>query len=269
MKEITPLVSIIVPTNKRIEYLKKCIESIIQQTYTNFEVLIISDGQDTDTQKTVLEYQTDKRIFFYQYTKTSLPAAIRNFGLSHAKGQYIAFCDDDDFWDKDKLKKQILFCIKENAQICFTLSEKINAEGSVIKVSQYAQFRSYIDRFLYRLDCYFPFRNFVVLSSLIIRADVIQKFNEAIELRGSEDYELLLRLYKQSKVFFLKEKLVFYRIHNDNLSGDTFSAYKRCIKILEEKIIVKEYGFLTTYLARLTYKIRLFSIGFSKQKNKS
>ena len=66
MKEITPLISIIVPTNKRIEYLKKCIESIIEQTYTNFEVLIISDGQDSDTQNTVLEYQPDKRIFFYQ-----------------------------------------------------------------------------------------------------------------------------------------------------------------------------------------------------------
>jgi teichuronic acid biosynthesis glycosyltransferase TuaG len=267
MIENIPLVTIIIPTNRRIQYLQQSIESIIEQSYSNFELLVISDGKDTATRDTVAKFQSDKRISYFECSKTSLPAAIRNFGITQAKGDYIAFCDDDDMWEKDKLEKQMNLFSNTNAQVCFTLSEKINAQGAVIQLKLYKKLRFFIDGIFHKFDFYLLFSNFVTLSSLVVKKEIIQNFNEETQLRGSEDYDFSLRLCKGSKVYFLKEKLVRYRIHNENLSGNTCLAYKRAIKILNQKILIKEYGFFTTTLAGLTYKLRLLFACLSKQKS--
>ncbi len=258
MKDNTPLVSIIVPTNRRISYLNKCLESILEQTYTHYEVLIISDGEDKKTEQLVSKYLTDKRVHFFEFRKTGLPAAIRNFGLTKAKGDYIAFCDDDDMWTNNKLAEQIKCCTDNNVDICFTLSNRINAEGFIIKNTLYYKIRNICDFLCHTCDFYLLFSNFVTLSSLIVRADSMHKFDESPEFRGSEDYDLMIKMLHQSRYYFIKEKLVFYRIHDDNLSGDTPSAYKRAIKIFEQSTVTKKYGYFVVALAKLHLQFRIW-----------
>jgi teichuronic acid biosynthesis glycosyltransferase TuaG len=254
----TPLVSIIVPTNRRITYLNKCIESILEQTYPHFEVLIISDGDDEKTEQLVSKYWADKRVRFFENRKTGLPAVLRNFGLTQAKGDYIAFCDDDDMWLQNKLEKQMALFTQLNIEVCFTLSEKIDGHGNEIEIPRYKKLRFFLDRLFHTFDFYLLFSNYVTLSSLIVKKDIIQIFNEDMHLRGSEDYDFSLRLCKNAKPFFLQEKLVQYRIHNENLSGDTQMAYNRAIKILEQKLITREYGYMITKIAKISYTMRLY-----------
>lgn len=105
------LISCVIPTYKRSDSLLRAVESILKQTYTNFEILIVDDNEPND--KFSLEVQkkldliTDERVHYLQQERHINGAAARNFGIKHAKGEYIALLDDDDEWLPEKLEKQI------------------------------------------------------------------------------------------------------------------------------------------------------------------
>jgi teichuronic acid biosynthesis glycosyltransferase TuaG len=99
-----PLVSVIVPTHRRLQYLKETAETIRAQSYTELEVLIVADGHDQDVANFVSSLQ-DPRIEYLACLHGGRPAIPRNLGIRHAKGKYIAFCDDDDLWRRDKTQK--------------------------------------------------------------------------------------------------------------------------------------------------------------------
>lgn len=104
------LISCVIPTYKRSDSLLRAVESILKQTYTNFEILVVDDNEPND--EFSLEVQnklnsiTDERVKYFQQEKHINGAVARNFGIKHAKGEYIAFLDDDDEWLPEKLEKQ-------------------------------------------------------------------------------------------------------------------------------------------------------------------
>ena len=106
-----PLVSIIIPTYKRSERLSRAIKSVLNQTYTNIEVLVVSDNEPDDdfsaAAKVVVDSFGDSRVRLILQHHHINGAAARNAGIKASKGEYIAFLDDDDFWDKDKLEIQV------------------------------------------------------------------------------------------------------------------------------------------------------------------
>ena len=112
MSYIDGLVSVIMPTYKRSEKLIRAIESVLTQTYTNIELLLVNDNEPGDeyTEKLkqrVKEYENDPRFHLIIQEKHINGAVARNVGIRRARGQYIAFLDDDDWWEKDKLKQQV------------------------------------------------------------------------------------------------------------------------------------------------------------------
>ena len=105
MKE--PTVSIIIPTYNRCQMVGRAINSVIQQTYTNFECIVVDDASTDDTKQVVTSIN-DSRIIYLRNETNKHVSAARNIGIKHAKGKLIAFLDDDDIWLSKKLEKQVL-----------------------------------------------------------------------------------------------------------------------------------------------------------------
>src|SRR5258708_6981840 len=124
-----PLVSVIVPTHNRPAFLRKTLQTILQQTYQNMEILIISNGFNAHNKK-VCEDFSDKRLFYFEQENSGGPASTRNCGIKRARGKYVAFCDDDDLWMQDKLEKQV-FALESNAEygLCYTKMIRFNEIG--------------------------------------------------------------------------------------------------------------------------------------------
>ena len=127
-------VSIIMPYYKKRNFFLRSIESALNQTYKNFEIIIIYDDTDTSDLNYILDKQKiDKRIKVIK-NKTNLGAGLsRNKGISIANGEYITFLDCDDCWHSEKLEKQLNFMINNKVSFSFTSYEVINSNGKTIK----------------------------------------------------------------------------------------------------------------------------------------
>ena len=101
-----PLVSVIIPNYNKEEFLSICIQSVLNQTYKNFEIIII-DNFSSDRSLDVIKKFIDPRINLFQFKNNGIIAASRNFGIKKSNGKYLAFLDSDDYWMKDKLSKSV------------------------------------------------------------------------------------------------------------------------------------------------------------------
>ena len=124
--------SIILPTYNRADtYLKDAIDSVVNQSYINWELLII-DNHSTDNTDELIGSYKDDRIKLYKIRNNGNIAKSRNLGLKKSKGEYIAFLDSDDIWKKDKLKIQLKFMKKKKANFSFSSYKIINEQDAII-----------------------------------------------------------------------------------------------------------------------------------------
>jgi glycosyltransferase involved in cell wall biosynthesis len=124
-----PKVSIVIPTYNAMKYLPTTVESVLHQTFTDFEVLIINDGSSDGVEEWVSGL-TDRRIRLISQANQGLPGA-RNTGITQAQGKYIAFLDADDLWEPTKLEKQVR-CLDEQPEVgvVYTWSRLIDGQGN-------------------------------------------------------------------------------------------------------------------------------------------
>jgi glycosyltransferase involved in cell wall biosynthesis len=104
--DLKPTVSVIIPTYNRAHLIGRAIQSVLKQTYQDFEVIVVDDGSIDNTEEVVKKIQ-ENRVYYYKHDKNKGGSAARNTGISLAKGEYIAFQDSDDEWLPEKLEKQI------------------------------------------------------------------------------------------------------------------------------------------------------------------
>ncbi|RJP75611.1 MAG: glycosyltransferase family 2 protein [Desulfobacteraceae bacterium] len=116
LKTAIPLVSVVIPTHNRSELLKRAVQSVLSQTWQDFEIIVVSDGSIDNTQETVASFQDD-RIRFLHHPVSKGASAARNTGMKAAKSQYIAFLDDDDEWTPDKLELQMPVIINSEPRV--------------------------------------------------------------------------------------------------------------------------------------------------------
>ena len=130
---MSKLVSIIMPSFNTIQYISEAIQSVLKQTYTTFELIIVDDGSSDGSVETIKSFN-DKRIIFIALEVNHGPQYVRNLALSKAQGDYIAFLDSDDFWEKDKLDKQINFMESTKTPLSYTpyVIVRENARGGGI-----------------------------------------------------------------------------------------------------------------------------------------
>lgn len=212
------LVSVIINSYNGEKFVQKSLNSVLNQSYKNLEV-IFWDNASTDNTKDIINLSnSDKRIKYTYSNKFQKLYAAKNEAVKLASGSYLAFLDVDDWWDKDKLSKQITLMEKENYNISCTnyylFNEKKNITKKIFKKSFDTR-----DSFNLALKNYF-----VGMSTLIIKKDLYDKlsygFNKSYEVIG--DYDLVLRILKNSNILYIKEPLSYYRWHHSNLSNRKF-----------------------------------------------
>ena len=116
----TPKVSIIVPVYNAGRFLEQTLQSVFQQDFTDWELLLVNDCSTDNSIEIIRRHEDDKRIRLINLDKNGGAAVARNQGIALAKGRYIAFLDSDDIWKSDKLSKQVDFMEKEGCAFCFT-----------------------------------------------------------------------------------------------------------------------------------------------------
>ncbi|MEL6059572.1 MULTISPECIES: glycosyltransferase family 2 protein [unclassified Methylobacterium] len=209
-----PLVSIIIPTRLRLHFLQLTVDAIRAQTYHNFELIVVADGHQQDVCAYIQSLQ-DPRITYAASQFAGRPSVVRNFGIRLAKGEFIAFCDDDDLWLPDKLATQVAFMEQRGIDFCFTAAGVIDADGNKIEQPAIGYRRKIsLAWFLMSLgDNIYP-------STIMLRRkrlDAIKLFDESPKLRQGEDYEFFARFLEISPGYGIDQELVLYRGHSGSI----------------------------------------------------
>jgi teichuronic acid biosynthesis glycosyltransferase TuaG len=200
-------VSVIIPTYNRAELVQRAVQSVLSQTYQNFEILVVDDGS---TDNTAELFAGMEGVRYLKIDHSGLPARSRNFGIGAATGDYIAFLDDDDLWMPEKLEKQVQV-LENRSKVALVCSNAFKVTGQTETNELY--FKGFSDRCADLLESLLK-RNFVICSSVMFRKSILQKtglFSEDQIVRGKEDYDLWLRQAIVGEVCFLAEPLVIYR----------------------------------------------------------
>ena len=228
MKDV---ISVIVVTYNRLDYLKLTIESILSQSYRALEVIVVGDGHQPDVDGYVNQHQ-DLRISYFHVDHCGYPAKGRNLGIQNSRGSLIAFCDDDDIWASDKLAKQLdVFRKQEDISLCCTNRSFINCDGKILmgKSLKWLPTRYTLNRLL--------LSNFVSYSSVLLKREILVKaglFPDDIKFKAIEDYHLWIRIAYFGRISFLNEKLVLYRIHNSNITSKLSLGANRNIQLYRD-----------------------------------
>ena len=229
----TPLISVIIPTYNSAPYLSEALDSVLAQTHTRIEVLVIDDGS-TDNTAAVMAGYTDRTVYIKQMQ--SGPSRARNRGIAKAKGAYTAFLDADDMWLTSKLEKQ-LSVLKQNPEAGLVYSKSVDFHdrtGKELRVYP----REMHSGMLFDLLLESPLFG---LPSVIVRTQILKELGGFDEgLTTAEDTHLYLRIARNHKIIGTPDILVKRRIHDHNLSNrvdvdiGTLSCLDRIVRLFPE-----------------------------------
>lgn len=213
------LVSIITPTFNCDRFIGETIESIQNQTYVNWELIIIDDCSNDNTEDVVENYKKkDERIRYYKLENNSGAAIARTVAMKYAEGEYMAFCDSDDIWMAEKLEKQIKFMEKMGYAFTCTAYEQIDEEGRSLNKIINPKKKCDYNRLL--LDC--PVGNSTVIYSI----KAMGKYEVPNIRKRNDDALWLLMLRKEKYIWGFNEILTKYRIRADSISRNKWKVIK-------------------------------------------
>ena len=226
-------VSIIMPVYNGEKFLREAIESIVSQTFTDFEFIIINDGSTDNSLLLIKQYaEKDKRIKIIDQNNQGVSTS-RNNGIKNSIGKYVAFIDCDDLWLSEKLEIQ-LECFKKDKdlKICGTWGRVIDIAGNEIKKFEYPPLT---DKEIKIKSIYkYPF----ITSSLIIKKEILnmyELFNPKIKL--AEDYEFMTKYIYKNKCLNINQYLIKYRIHFNNSDNNIIKKIKFKLMAMKMRII--------------------------------
>lgn len=205
-----PLISIILSTYNWEKYIENSILSIINQSYNNFEFIIINDCSIDNVESIILKYsRKDERIKYLKNLKNLKLAKSLNRWLKIAKWKYIARIDDDDIWEKEKLKKQINF-LKKNDKYLLIWTNWIFINKKWKKIWNFSNIinNNVIKKYILSKNCF--------THSSVLFKNIWEYYNE--NYNWVEDYELWLRLWKLWNIWNINENLVRYRILKNSIT---------------------------------------------------
>ncbi|MBU9712945.1 glycosyltransferase family 2 protein [Evansella tamaricis] len=238
------LVSIITPAYNSEKFISDTIESVINQTHRNWEMIIVDDYSTDGTVDIINKYQSsDSRIKLIQLEQNSGPAIARNTAIQHAKGRYLAFLDSDDQWLSEKLEKQIRFM--KDKQIAFSFSNYflLNEEGEEIgSIDDAPQIVSYQQLLKHNM-----------IGCLTVMIDKNRTGEvKMMDIRSRQDYVLWLSLCKRGfQAFGIQEKLAKYRVVENSLSSNKIKMAKQNWKVyreIEKLSLLKSGWYFFNYL---------------------
>ncbi|MBF0328447.1 MAG: glycosyltransferase family 2 protein [Nitrospirae bacterium] len=230
-----PLVSIVTPMFNAEPYIAETIESVLSQTYENWEMIIVDNCSSDKSRNIVREYASkDDRIRLIELEFNSGgPARPRNIGLGNARGEYIAFIDSDDLWLKEKIEKQINFMTNnENIRLLYSQAFIMHDE-TIVKRKKPEKWTFKRGQCFKRL---FLSNNFIMCCTVMLRWKGREDhifFDESPDLITVEDFDFWLRVAREGMIDFLEEPFSIYRIHMSNFSASSLIFLKRNIRLIK------------------------------------
>lgn len=238
------MVSVILTTYNRSALVYESIYSVLNQTYTDLELIIADDGSEDDTEQ-VIRAIPDARIRYYKMPHTGKTAPLKNFSIRQAKGNLVAFIDSDDCWNDNKLEKQVKL-LTEQPGIGFSITDAVTFKDSAILSA-----RTYHHK--QGIECASIFNRlkenrFVVYNpTLVLRRDCLEKtgwFDE--EMSFGSDYHFNMRLAWHYKAGIIYESLLWRRLHDSNESSqipvENYQGYIHTFEYLySQNMVSKKY----------------------------
>lgn len=225
-----PTVSVVIPTYNRAAFLAQAIRSVLAQTYTDFEVIVVDDGSADDTAAVVRSFD-DARVR-YLYQTNSERSVARNRGLEAAKGIYLAFLDDDDRYLPHKLACQAAFLeTNPDADLVASGAQWVDEQGAVLDTWRPWQ----VQPELTLLSCLYSCR--LLTSTVLFRRQVLERLDHWFDpgVIPVEDTDFFIRiLYAGCRMAWLPEVVSVYRLHSANSPGRAVGYMRRYRKILDK-----------------------------------
>ena len=251
-----PLVSVVIATYNMGQYLPLAVQSILDQTYTNLEVVIIDDGSKDDTEALIQPKLADARVRYLKQENQGQPRA-KNNGINACKGEFVAFCDGDDLWTPNKLELQ-LPCFEQNPNVAVVSTDisRMDKHGVYMDAPVRQRYSGKITEKLILTNC-------ISFGTAIVRKDVLDSVNGFdIDLPMGIDWDLWLRISINHEFYHLNEITYLYRIWSGQMSKNYRGRIKNTFKILDKffannpKLLpntLKQMAYADTYVANGRY----------------
>ncbi len=247
-----PSISVIIPTYNNEKFIAETIESVLSQTYKDYEIIVIDDGSTDNTCEILLPYMDKIR---YHYKKNGGIASATNAGIKLSKAKYVAFLDHDDLWVPDKLKTQIE-CFNKNPKIGLAYSKYSTFKnGKTLRKKPRKGYTGWIFSELIS-------KSFILTSTVMVKTeclDVVGNFDEFFTLAVAD--ELFLRIAMNYQCFFIDKELTKYRIHDRNASRNVITYDKELVEVYKKfydnnyNLSKKDKKLLKKRIARYSLKV--------------
>lgn len=250
-----PKVSVIIPSYNYGHFLTQTVNSVLAQTYTDFEVIVVDDGSTDDTRQRMQPYVDKGKLTYIYQANKGLPGA-RNTGIRASAGAIIAFVDSDDIWTPDKLEKQIPKFENPNVGLVYGNTRKFY-DAMVTRRTSFegiAPARGRVTQELLR-------RTFVPMPTVCMRREVFDRiglFDEPIQSPG-EDIDMWLRMSLEYDFEYVDDVVAFYRVHATSVSANAAKTAARRLLVLDRFItkhrsrLEAEYG--KTFLDQVLFEL--------------
>lgn len=227
MTDNTPIISVIIPVYNGAKTIKETIETVLQQTYQNFEIIVINDGSQDATLAVINSIQHQK-LKVFSYLNAGLSTS-RNRGFAHAAGEFIAFLDADDLWTNDKLEAQLKALQQyPEAAVAYSWTDHIDENGKFLRPASYTSCSGNIYKRIL-------IGNFLSCgSNALIRAQALTKvggFDES--LNSAEDWDMWLRLAAWYEFVVVPRPQVLYRISPGSMSANISKMEAASLQVIE------------------------------------
>lgn len=209
------LVSIIMPSFNTAKFIEESIHSVLQQTYTNWELIIVDDCSKDNTDEIVAPFLVDSRIRYLKNEVNSGAALSRNYALREAKGKWIAFLDSDDLWEPEKLEKQIAFMVENHYHFSYTNYEEISESSEPLGVSVSGP-KKITKHGMY---------NYCWMGCLTVMYNAehvgLVQIND---IKKNNDYAMWLKVCQKAPCYLLNETLGKYRKRAGSISNHSYKS---------------------------------------------
>jgi glycosyltransferase involved in cell wall biosynthesis len=274
----TPLITVVIPTYNRMPYIIEAIDSVIAQTYSNWELFVVDDGS-TDGTATTINAINDPRVHLIQLKHEGVIGALRNTGAQKGNGEWICFLDSDDAWTAVKLELQLKALQQWQLECCYGNFELMNESGKTIPVrsGKFVPFSGNIIREVLTTEAA------ISTGALMLSRELFNKmggFNTDPQLMYRDDYELVLRLALHAEIIALPDTLLRIREYEGRgtKSVPVAEAHERSAipyKIFIrnrprkelEKIARKQYARHMTIAAKTNFRLGKYRLAFQQIKN--
>jgi glycosyltransferase involved in cell wall biosynthesis len=220
-----PTVSVIIHTFNNEKFIAETIESVLKQTYNDYEIIVVDDGSEDGTRDALLPYMQDIR---YHYKENGGIASAKNAGISLSKAEFIAFLDHDDLWVPDKLKIQMEY-FSANPQVGLVYAKYTSfRDGKELRTKPEKGYSGWIFKELLS-------KSFIQTSTVVVKRECLNAvgpYDESFTL--GDEYDMFLRVAKRFQCGFVDKELTRYRVHETNASKNDFLFGKENLDVFKK-----------------------------------